>query len=186
MDAARFEAGLGDDLTLPGSDLTVLVPNATVERILCDTDVTTIITRPLTSTDADQTDAATAHTPAAAMATAAAADAPACGPERCPRRLGDLLLEASREVHYVGRTQRVVPPRLRRALEARDRHCAFPGCRASVHRCHAHHVNERERDGRTDLDTMPSSACVISTPSTTAAGASPAPRGSHRAGPGPL
>jgi len=70
--------------------------------------------------------------------------------------IGDLLLEASREVLYVGRSHRVVPPRLRRALETRDRHCRFPGCRAAVQRCHAHHVREWDRGGRTDLDN-----CVL-------------------------
>jgi hypothetical protein len=137
VDVARFEAGLGGDLTMPGTDHPVLVPNATVERILCDADITTIITRPLANTDAEPS-------PAAA-ATAACTD-------QCPRPVGDLLREAAREVLYVGRTERVVPPRLRRALEARDRHCAFPGCRASVRRCHAHHVREWEHGGRTDLD----------------------------------
>jgi hypothetical protein len=124
VDVERFEAGLGGDLTMPGSDEPVLVPNATVQRILCDADITTVITRPLPSTAA----------------------------EGCPERLGDLLLEASREVLYVGRAERVVPPRLRRALEARDQHCQFPGCRAHVRRCHAHHVHEWEHGGRTDED----------------------------------
>ncbi len=126
VDVARFEAGLGGDLMMPGSDLPVLVPNATVERICCDADLTIVLTRPLASAD----------------------------PDSCLRPLGDLLLEASREVLYVGRAERVVPPRLRRALEARDRHCAFPGCRASVRRCHAHHVRQWEHGGRTDLDNM--------------------------------
>jgi hypothetical protein len=126
VDVARFEAGLGGDLMMPGRDEPVLVPRATVERILCDADITTVITRPL------------------------AADAG----ERCTRLLGDLLLEASREVLYVGRSERVVPPRLRRALEARDRHWAFPGCRASARRTHAHHVNLWERGGGTDEDNL--------------------------------
>jgi hypothetical protein len=64
----------------------------------------------------------------------------------------DLLLAASREILYVGRTERVVPPRLRRALEVRDRHCQFPGCHAHVRRCHAHHVRQWENGGSTDID----------------------------------
>jgi hypothetical protein len=88
VDLARFEAGLGGDLTMPG----------------------------------------------------------------CGSTVGNLLLEASREVLYVGRAERVVPPRLRRALEARDGHCRFPGCQAHVRRCHAHHVLEWENGGSTDID----------------------------------
>ena len=38
----------------------------------------------------------------------------------------------------VGRKTRTVPPSIRRALEARDRRCRFPGCTAR--RCDAHHV----------------------------------------------
>jgi hypothetical protein len=70
--------------------------------------------------------------------------------------LAGLLLEAWREVLYVGRAERVVPPRLRRALEVRDQHCRFPGCRAHVRRCHAHHVREWENGGSTDVDN-----CVL-------------------------
>jgi hypothetical protein len=124
VDVARFEAGMGADLTMPGSDDPVPLANDTVRRILCDADLTTVITRPLTRTE----------------------------PEGCGQKLADLLLDASREVLYVGRAERVVPPRLRRALEARDRHCQFPGCRAHVRRCHAHHVREWKNGGRTDLD----------------------------------
>ena len=52
---------------------------------------------------------------------------------------------------YVGRAERTVPPRLRRALEVRDQRCAFPGCHAHVRRCHAHHVVPWEDGGPTEL-----------------------------------
>jgi hypothetical protein len=123
VDVARFEAGLGADLTMPGSDDPVPVSNETVRRILCDAYPTTVITRPL--------------------------ELPHPRPDT---PLAALLLDASREVLYVGRTERVVPPRLRRALETRDGHCQFPGCRAHLRRCHAHHVREWENGGSTDLD----------------------------------
>ena len=129
MDLARFEAGLGSDLTMPGTDTPVLLANETVRRILCDCDLTAVVTRPLPLPDP------------------ASGDVPSCD-----RSFADLLRVSAREVLYVGRTERVVPPRLRRALEARDRHCAFPGCRAHVRRCNAHHVREWKRGGSTDLD----------------------------------
>ena len=128
VDLARFEAGLGGDLTMPGSDTSVLLPSQSVRRILCDSDVTTVVVRP----------------------------SGAAGSDRCGSTVGNLLLEASREVLYVGRAERVVPPRLRRALEARDGHCRFPGCQAHVRRCHAHHVLEWENGGSTDIDN-----CVL-------------------------
>ena len=126
VDLARFEAGLGADLTMPGTDTPVLLPNESVRRILCDCDLTTVITRQLLPADTDG----------------------------CGKPLAELLLAASREVLYVGRAERIVPPRLRRALEARDRHCMFPGCRAHVRRCNAHHVHEWEQGGCTDIDNL--------------------------------
>jgi hypothetical protein len=42
----------------------------------------------------------------------------------------------------MGRTHRVVPPHLRRAVEVRDRSCVFAGCDAPSHWCDVHHVAE--------------------------------------------
>jgi hypothetical protein len=39
----------------------------------------------------------------------------------------------------VGREKRVVPPRIRRAVERRDGHCVFAGCSAPSHWCEVHH-----------------------------------------------
>jgi hypothetical protein len=67
----------------------------------------------------------------------------------------DLVLrEANEPFLYVGRDYRVVPPRVRRALEHRDQHCAFPGCHVNVRRCRAHHVQHWEKGGLTDLDNL--------------------------------
>lgn len=52
-----------------------------------------------------------------------------------------------------GRTSRVVTPALRRLLRLRDRHCQFPGCRATRH-VHAHHVVHWADGGRTDLANL--------------------------------
>ena len=46
----------------------------------------------------------------------------------------------------VGRRTRTVPPALRRALEARDRRCRFPGCQAR--RCDVHHIEHWATAGR--------------------------------------
>ncbi len=52
----------------------------------------------------------------------------------------------------VGRKTRTVPPALRRALQARDRQCRFPGCHAR--RCDAHHVRHWADGGATRLDNL--------------------------------
>jgi hypothetical protein len=52
----------------------------------------------------------------------------------------------------LGRTHRVVPPQLRRAVEVRDRHCVFAGCAAPTHWCDVHHLVHWIDDGATTLD----------------------------------
>ena len=52
----------------------------------------------------------------------------------------------------VGRKTRTIPPALRRALQARDRQCRFPGCNAR--RCDAHHVQHWAEGGPTRLDNL--------------------------------
>jgi hypothetical protein len=52
----------------------------------------------------------------------------------------------------VGRTQRVVPAHIRRAVEQRDGHCVFAGCDAPTHWCDVHHLVEWINGGATSLD----------------------------------
>jgi hypothetical protein len=40
----------------------------------------------------------------------------------------------------VGAVTATIPPHLRRAVIARDRHCAFPGCHQRPAACQVHHV----------------------------------------------
>jgi hypothetical protein len=119
--ADEYRAGLGGELHIPGMPSEPITA-ATVDRILCDADVTTVLTRP--------------------------------APEGDGREVADWLREPAREVLYVGRTQRTAPPRLRKALTIRDRHCQFPYCAVTADRCHAHHVTHWEHGGGTDLDQM--------------------------------
>ena len=56
------------------------------------------------------------------------------------------------EVLSVGRRTRTISPALRRALTARDRHCRFPGCRAT--RCDSHHVRHWVHGGETALSNL--------------------------------
>jgi hypothetical protein len=52
----------------------------------------------------------------------------------------------------VGRKTRTIPPAIRRALLARDRHCQFPGC--TGRRCDGHHVRHWADGGPTRLDNL--------------------------------
>jgi hypothetical protein len=52
----------------------------------------------------------------------------------------------------VGRKTRTVPPSIRRALQARDHTCRFPGCTAR--RCDAHHIEHWVDGGATSLDNL--------------------------------
>ncbi len=47
-----------------------------------------------------------------------------------------------------------IPPHLRRAVTARDRHCAFPGCGQVPARCQVHHVIPRSLGGPTALPNL--------------------------------
>jgi hypothetical protein len=116
--------GIGGTLRLPGIG-EQLLPPASVARILCDADLTGVLTRP-TNTGATTNEGG----------------------------LADVIRERGREVLHVGRAHRTAPPRLRRALEVRDQHCAAPGCHIDPSRCEAHHVHEWEHGGSTDLDNM--------------------------------
>lgn len=80
-------------------------------------------------------------------------DGPAIPPELARRLTCDCDVTLNDRLN-LGRSQRVVSPGLRRALEHRDgRVCAMPGCDRS-HGLHAHHIQHWSRGGRTDLDNL--------------------------------
>jgi hypothetical protein len=54
----------------------------------------------------------------------------------------------------IGRASRTVPLGMRRALIARDQHCAFPGCVVAPAWCHAHHVIFWSNFGPTALSNL--------------------------------
>jgi hypothetical protein len=60
--------------------------------------------------------------------------------------------DAGGTVLDVGRKTRTIPPAIRRALEARDPGCRFPGCTAR--RCDAHHVVHWVDGGATRLENL--------------------------------
>jgi Domain of unknown function (DUF222) len=52
----------------------------------------------------------------------------------------------------LGKPTETVPAYLRRAVIARDKHCAFPGCQQPPAACQVHHLIARARGGPTSLD----------------------------------
>jgi len=61
---------------------------------------------------------------------------------------------------WMGQAIRSANKAQRRALVARDRHCAFPGCKRPASWTEAHHIDEWSRDhGPTDIDNL----CLLCT-----------------------
>ena len=137
VDARDLIEGVGGELTMPGQDDTVLLSSDTVRRILCDTGLTCVITQ---STGC--TDSVPEHSLVVDVRSGTHDDA---------SPLPELLRTRAVDVLYVGREERTAPPRLRRALEARDRHCQAPGCGRHPRRCHAHHLQHWEHGGDTSI-----------------------------------
>ncbi|MCU1614784.1 MAG: nuclease, partial [Frankiales bacterium] len=52
----------------------------------------------------------------------------------------------------LGRTQRIAPPHLRRAVVLRDTTCVFTGCQAPAWWCEVHHVLHWGDGGETSLE----------------------------------
>ena len=53
-----------------------------------------------------------------------------------------------------GAATSTVPPHLRRAVIARDRHCAAPGCDQRPAACQVHHITPRSEGGPTSLANL--------------------------------
>jgi hypothetical protein len=64
------------------------------------------------------------------------------------------VLERDGNVLDVGRVHRVLSPRLRLALQARDQGCRFPGCSVPPARAEGHHIKHWAHGGRTDMDNL--------------------------------
>jgi hypothetical protein len=71
----------------------------------------------------------------------------------CDGALVALIEDAEGTARDVGRRQRVVSTPLKRALVARDRHCAFPGCHHTQF-LDAHHIQHWADGGDTTLDNV--------------------------------
>ena len=70
----------------------------------------------------------------------------------CDADIIPVLLGGEGRVLDIGRASRVFPPHIRKALTARDRGCAFPGCTIPAPWCEAHHIDYWSRGGTTGTE----------------------------------
>ncbi|MGO4122215.1 DUF222 domain-containing protein, partial [Arthrobacter sp. YAF16] len=70
----------------------------------------------------------------------------------CDADIIPVLLGSQGRILDIGRTTRIFPPHLRKAITARDQGCAFPGCTIPAPWCEAHHINYWSTGGTTSTD----------------------------------
>ncbi|WP_427008052.1 DUF222 domain-containing protein [Pseudarthrobacter sp. H2] len=70
----------------------------------------------------------------------------------CDADIIPVLLGTEGRILDIGRTSRIFPPHIRKALTARDQGCAFPGCTIPAPWCEAHHISYWSRGGTTSTD----------------------------------
>jgi hypothetical protein len=73
----------------------------------------------------------------------------------CDADLTPVVIDpATSQPLHLGRTHRLVPHWLRKALWVRDRQCRFPGCHAPPAWCDGHHLTPWAHGGTTDLPNL--------------------------------
>jgi 5-methylcytosine-specific restriction protein A len=72
----------------------------------------------------------------------------------CDARVVPILMNGKSQPLDVGRITRTIPDGLRRAVAARDRGCAHPGCGRPVSWCEVHHATPWEHGGETKLSNL--------------------------------
>jgi hypothetical protein len=72
----------------------------------------------------------------------------------CDASVMRVVMAADSEPLDVGRRSAIVPPSMRRAVIARDRHCRFPSCDRPPAWCDAHHVLHWADGGATSVENL--------------------------------
>ncbi|MDP9904149.1 HNH endonuclease signature motif containing protein [Arthrobacter bambusae] len=70
----------------------------------------------------------------------------------CDADIIPVLLGSDSRVLDIGRTTRIFPPHIRKAIIARDQGCAFPDCTIPAPWCEAHHITYWSNQGTTGTD----------------------------------
>lgn len=71
----------------------------------------------------------------------------------CDSVVNRVLTNGAKVIEF-GRSERITPRHLRKAVIVRDRHCRAPGCTRPPKYCDVHHVDPWITGGRTDLDRL--------------------------------
>jgi hypothetical protein len=69
----------------------------------------------------------------------------------CDATISRILLDPESVPVEIGRATRLIPQRLRRLLELRDKECTHPACHIPARWCEAHHIVHWAEGGTTDL-----------------------------------
>jgi hypothetical protein len=67
----------------------------------------------------------------------------------CDADILPVLLGTDSRILDIGRTTRIFPPHIRKAITARDQGCAFPDCTLPAPWCEAHHITYWSQGGTT-------------------------------------
>ncbi|BCW09713.1 hypothetical protein NtRootA4_07720 [Arthrobacter sp. NtRootA4] len=67
----------------------------------------------------------------------------------CDADILPVLLGTDSQILDIGRTTRIFPPHIRKAITARDQGCAFPDCTLPAPWCEAHHITYWSQGGTT-------------------------------------
>jgi hypothetical protein len=70
----------------------------------------------------------------------------------CDAEIVPVLLDSAGNPLDVGRTRYPFPPKIRRAIEIRDRHCTFGNCRVPPQWCDVHHLTPFSQGGVTSAE----------------------------------
>ena len=70
----------------------------------------------------------------------------------CDADIIPVLLGSDGRILDIGRTTRIFPPHIRKAITARDQGCAFPDCTMPAPWCEAHHITYWSHGGTTSTD----------------------------------
>ncbi|WGM20335.1 DUF222 domain-containing protein [Paenarthrobacter sp. OM7] len=70
----------------------------------------------------------------------------------CDADILPVLLGSDSRILDIGRTTRIFPPHIRKAITARDQGCAFPDCTMPAPWCEAHHTTYWSNGGTTSTD----------------------------------
>jgi hypothetical protein len=143
--------------------LTVTVPWDTLSTLLTALDVGTVTPPGVTAVGPNgqcQSDEATSGTPAipsgyepAVLADGAPIPASVLARLACDAEVSRVVFGPASQVLDVGRDQRLYTGAMRRAVVARDRHCAFPGCDRAPRYGEVHHARHwAAHGGRTSVD----------------------------------